>query len=161
MTTSKAKWSAVVAVVAMAGAVQAASFSGIGDGFVYAISGDGTTAVGSASNGPFYWAEGTGLVNLVHHNQGQSSINATDVSADGKIIVGSLSSCSSGGCSSSPFLWTEQAGVQYPSYAGTIVSADGLVFVSNVCRRRSKFEPPFRPNIEPGVEADFEMVGCG
>ena len=29
------------------------------------------------------------------------------------------------------------------------------------CRRRSKFEPPCRPNIEPGVEADFERVGCG
>jgi ADP-ribosyl-[dinitrogen reductase] hydrolase len=30
-----------------------------------------------------------------------------------------------------------------------------------VCRRRSKSEPPCRPNIEPGVEADFELVGCG
>ncbi len=29
------------------------------------------------------------------------------------------------------------------------------------CRRRSNFEPPCRPNIEPGAEADFEMVGCG
>jgi hypothetical protein len=29
------------------------------------------------------------------------------------------------------------------------------------CRRRSKSEPPCRLNIEPGVEADFEMVGCG
>jgi site-specific DNA-cytosine methylase len=29
------------------------------------------------------------------------------------------------------------------------------------CRRRFKFEPPRRSNIEPGVEADFEMVGCG
>ena len=29
------------------------------------------------------------------------------------------------------------------------------------CRRRSKSEPPRRPNIEPGVEADFETVGCG
>jgi len=29
------------------------------------------------------------------------------------------------------------------------------------CRRRFKFEPPCRLNIEPGVEADVEMVGCG
>jgi len=29
------------------------------------------------------------------------------------------------------------------------------------CRRRSKFEPPCRLNIEPGVEADFCGVGCG
>ena len=30
-----------------------------------------------------------------------------------------------------------------------------------VCPRRSKSEPPCRLNIEPGVEADFETVGCG
>ena len=29
------------------------------------------------------------------------------------------------------------------------------------CPRRSKSEPPGRLNIEPGVEADFERVGCG
>ena len=29
------------------------------------------------------------------------------------------------------------------------------------CRRRFKSEPPCRSNIEPGVEADFERVGCG
>ena len=29
------------------------------------------------------------------------------------------------------------------------------------CRRRFKSEPPRRSNIEPGVEADFERVGCG
>lgn len=29
------------------------------------------------------------------------------------------------------------------------------------CQRRFKSEPPCRPNIEPGVEADFELVGCG
>ncbi|MBA4215643.1 MAG: DUF1415 domain-containing protein, partial [Polaromonas sp.] len=29
------------------------------------------------------------------------------------------------------------------------------------CWRRCKSEPPGRPNIEPGVEADFERVGCG
>ncbi len=33
--------------------------------------------------------------------------------------------------------------------------------LDHFCRRRSKSEPPCRPNIEPGVEADFEMVGCG
>jgi hypothetical protein len=31
----------------------------------------------------------------------------------------------------------------------------------HTCRRRFKFEPPRRPNIEPGVEADGELVGCG
>lgn len=38
--------------------------------------------------------------------------------------------------------------------------AEALPGVS-VCRCRFKSEPPCRPNIEPGVEADFEMVGCG
>jgi hypothetical protein len=33
--------------------------------------------------------------------------------------------------------------------------------MKTACRRRSKSEPPRRPNIEPGVEADFERVGCG
>jgi hypothetical protein len=29
------------------------------------------------------------------------------------------------------------------------------------CGRRCKSEPPRRSNIEPGVEADVEVVGCG
>ena len=33
--------------------------------------------------------------------------------------------------------------------------------IRQVCWRRSKSEPPRRPNFEPGVEADFERVGCG
>jgi len=33
--------------------------------------------------------------------------------------------------------------------------------VTTTCRRRSKFEPLCRLNIEPGVEADFCGVGCG
>jgi len=51
-------------------------------------------------------------------------------------------------------------------------SNDGLIYYSPaidpelrniavLCRRRSNFEPPCRLNIEPGVEADVEMVGCG
>ncbi len=38
---------------------------------------------------------------------------------------------------------------------------DGETVYALACRRRLKSEPPRRPNIEPGVEADFEMVGCG
>jgi hypothetical protein len=37
----------------------------------------------------------------------------------------------------------------------------GAGLLSLGCRRRSKSEPPCRPNVEPGVEADFERVGCG
>jgi hypothetical protein len=32
---------------------------------------------------------------------------------------------------------------------------------AQLCRRRFKSEPPCRSNIEPGVEADVGMVGCG
>jgi hypothetical protein len=40
--------------------------------------------------------------------------------------------------------------------APTLRRREGLT-----CSRRSKSEPPRRLNIEPGVEADFERVGCG
>jgi type I restriction enzyme S subunit len=39
--------------------------------------------------------------------------------------------------------------------------AKGVLVEGVNCRRRSKSEPPRRPNIEPGVEADFDRVGCG
>ncbi len=32
---------------------------------------------------------------------------------------------------------------------------------SLLCRRRSKFDPPRRSNIDPGMDADHVMVGCG
>ena len=39
---------------------------------------------------------------------------------------------------------------------------EGMIFdIRLKCRRRCKSEPPRRPNTEPGVEADVEMVGCG
>ena len=33
--------------------------------------------------------------------------------------------------------------------------------LANVCRRRSKSEPPCRPNIEPGVGAGLQRAGGG
>ena len=42
-----------------------------------------------------------------------------------------------------------------------IVGLFALYVLWLICRRRSKFEPPCRLNIEPGVEADFCGVGCG
>ena len=38
--------------------------------------------------------------------------------------------------------------------------SDACVVPMN-CPRRFKFEPPCRLNIEPGMEADVETVGCG
>ena len=43
----------------------------------------------------------------------------------------------------------------------TVVSASGVTPVSEWCRRRFNFEPPCRLNIEPGMEADVETIGCG
>jgi plasmid stabilization system protein ParE len=58
---------------------------------------------------------------------------------------------------------------QAETYAETLILAiealhDGpeqLGAKARDCRRRSKSEPPRRLNIEPGVEADVGMVGCG
>ena len=53
-----------------------------------------------------------------------------------------------------------------PKTIAVTVEVWGTVYVrpptvGEVCWRRPNFEPPCRLNIEPGVEADFEMVGCG
>ena len=37
----------------------------------------------------------------------------------------------------------------------------GPAVVANTCRRRSNFEPPCRPNFEPGWKPTKLMVGCG
>ena len=42
-----------------------------------------------------------------------------------------------------------------------VLSEAALAETAAGCRRRSKSEPPRRLNIEPGVEADVGMVGCG
>ena len=36
-----------------------------------------------------------------------------------------------------------------------------LVAAALGCQRRSKSEPPCRPNIEPGAQASFSVAGCG
>ncbi len=51
------------------------------------------------------------------------------------------------------------ARIAYGCNIGAFIS--GVASGSLHCRRRSKFEPPCRPNIEPGVEADLERFGCG
>ena len=44
---------------------------------------------------------------------------------------------------------------------GRADEATTLQALGTDCRLRSKPEPPRRPNFEPGVEADYEGVGCG
>ena len=58
--------------------------------------------------------------------------------------------------------WQVVTGQITPAYRVAEVKA--LMTIANAgepCRRRSKSEPPYRPNFEPGVEADGETVGCG
>ncbi len=51
--------------------------------------------------------------------------------------------------------------------AGRVVAAIGITWFSSAlspkqaCRRRSKSDPPRRSNIDPGMDADRVMVGCG
>ncbi len=47
------------------------------------------------------------------------------------------------------------------AYLVCLLWAPATLLVYPACRRRFKSEPPCRLNIEPGVEADFETVGCG
>jgi Arm DNA-binding domain len=41
------------------------------------------------------------------------------------------------------------------------ISSDAARKLMIECRRRSKSDPPRRSNIDPGMDADFVMVGCG
>ncbi len=57
-------------------------------------------------------------------------------------------------------LWEEYARGNAQAYKYTSFCIKYRAWAQR-CPRRSKFEPPCRLNIEPGVEADFERVGCG
>ena len=45
--------------------------------------------------------------------------------------------------------------------APALLVVGSLADVVEDCRRRSKSDPPRRSNIDPGMDADFLMVGCG
>lgn len=46
-------------------------------------------------------------------------------------------------------------------YVGPQKPMDYTAPAAHGCPRRFKSEPPCRPNIEPGMAADIEIVGCG
>ena len=62
-------------------------------------------------------------------------------------------------------LWIEYGAEAAPNHIlidGGITATDRDHLRKRVeCRRRSKFDPPCRSNIDPGMEADGVMVGCG
>ncbi len=61
-------------------------------------------------------------------------------------------------------LWDDGALAQLTERFQWLLTSPGIGLLTGepgVCWRRSKSEPPCRLNIEPGVEADFERVGCG
>ncbi|VTY35268.1 IOR_alpha: indolepyruvate ferredoxin oxidoreductase, alpha subunit [Xylophilus ampelinus] len=59
------------------------------------------------------------------------------------------------GCS-----WMAQA-MDRSTTGYTQMGAEGMSWVGEACRRRSKSEPPCRPNIEPGVGAGLQRAGGG
>ena len=132
---------------------QAASFAGLG-GFYYpsGVSADGSVIVGLTLHGypdnryrneASRWTQSSGAVGLgfLSDNIDLGSI-ATDVSADGSVVVGS-SSANTRDTSISPFRWTQEAGMvdlgSYPDgwsgkydSANAVVSADGSVIAGYV-----------------------------
>ncbi len=53
-----------------------------------------------------------------------------------------------------------QYGQQHVDRLAFIVRCRSLD-MSHDCPRRSRSEPPYRLNLEPGVEADVMAIGCG
>ncbi|MEM1422859.1 MAG: hypothetical protein AAGH64_02540, partial [Planctomycetota bacterium] len=119
-----------LALLALAGAVQAQSFTTLGalPGTVGAtealgISGDGSTIIGDANAGfmAFRWTEATGMVALGDLPGGGVDSTPHDVSFDGSVIVGT-GSTSSG---NRAFRWTASGGVQDLGVTGTGVWSRG------------------------------------
>jgi len=125
--------------------VQAASFAGLG-GFYSpsGVSADGSVIVGTISNGyaneAFRWTQSSGVVGLGFLADDHRGSIATDVSADGSVVVGG--SYIRPGSPISPFRWTQETGMvglgSYPDGwfgwydMANAVSADGSVIVGGV-----------------------------
>jgi probable HAF family extracellular repeat protein len=121
--------------------VEAASFAGLGA--IYSpsgISADGSVIVGTTGNEAFRWTQSSGAVGLGFLADDHHGSIATDVSADGSVIVGGSYTMPS--FRISPFRWTQETGMvglgSYPDEwfgwydLANGVSADGSVIVGRV-----------------------------
>lgn len=118
------------------------TLSGGGNGVANAVSADGAVIVGTSSSPntntteAFLWTQDEGLVGLGDLPGGQFSSSATDVSADGSVIVGNGRP---GDGFQEAFRWTESGGMEglgdlgnvfgAKNSSATAVSADGSVVV--------------------------------
>ncbi|MHB1038235.1 MAG: PEP-CTERM sorting domain-containing protein [Pirellulales bacterium] len=102
-----------------------------------AVSGDGTTVVGSSDNRAFRWTAAGGLQDLGSMNSGQLGLDydrlgANGVSYNGAVVVGAAGA-SWDGYNLAPFRWTaagmERLVVSLPYAFANAVSADGSVAV--------------------------------
>jgi hypothetical protein len=139
----------------------AASFEGLGF-IAAAISDDGTTIVGTDTNGPFRWRRETGRVLL---GGGRS---ASDVSADGSVVVGD----GRGPDGESAYRWTQETGIVFinPGASGTpnVVSDDGSViatsdFITGVYRWTAaggvaRLGGPFDTSSANAISADGSVI---
>src|SRR5690606_32503097 len=124
-------------LVALAPALRAQSFEGLGDlpggatrSVANAVSGDGTVVVGdsesAAGRTPFRWTAATGIQELAGVPAGPSS-SANDASAGGSVIIGQAGETAV----TDAYRWTAAGGMQ--AIAGTLsgrgTSPDGTVVV--------------------------------
>jgi probable HAF family extracellular repeat protein len=125
--------------------VQAASFAGLGGPYSPSgVSADGSVIVGYYHSAyvteAFRWTQETGMVGLGFLAEDDQYSQATDVSADGSVVVGT--NTKTPGFRHSPFRWTQETGMvdlgSYPDgWFGWYdlangVSADGSVIVGRV-----------------------------
>ncbi len=110
--------------------------SGGVDSAAYAVSADGSVAVGFSADRAFRWTQADGMVSLGDLNGGNFS-TAFGVSADGSVVVGSADD-GNAGFSSRAFRWTQAGGMvslgdlnggDFSTALG--VSADGSVVVGS------------------------------
>lgn len=171
---------ALAASTALAGPM----FQGLGDlpggdiySAAYGISADGMTVVGSShiATGPrgFFWTREQGMVALSKLTLGGASSSATAVSADGRIIAGTVDVFGQ----KSAGVWVGNAPpVLIPTLSGNYgfgsgISADGDVVVGQSGDRAFRYQrstgtlmalPPTGPLMSPrsasGVSADGEVV---
>jgi len=148
--------------------VQAASFRSLGYASPHGISADGSVVVGgiyiNAKYEAFRWTQETGMVGLGFLAEDDQYSQATDVSADGSVVVGT--NTKTPGFRHSPFRWTQETGMvdlgSYPDgWFGWYdlangVSADGSVIVGRVDGLTNE---AFRWTQETGVVGLGDLAG--
>jgi hypothetical protein len=102
-----------------------------------------------------YWAQQVGEIG------GKIGLAGSDRLAQSATVQMRTGSSASGAVAGPVTLSLNFYSINGDGSLGGLLGSRTQTFQSPACRRRSKSEPPRRLNIEPGVEADFDRVGCG